>query len=375
MTTLRISERTSLDDVLNWRLLETGQIHIAKSADFEFGAQGVALSSLRSLLNRSAELEVLCDFPEPKTVDDCQRSVFGSAFGFSLARLAKNISFESFGKPASSNFKSLLAAYYRESRGCLGIGTHVSMVSADPSFPVPPILVPRSSLESAIPAPSNFGAVLTSLAKRIGLHGILQSRVESDVLTFIYEGFRNSVEHGIPEDPHMRARSTRGVLIEKLIMRADELEGRDLSSEVKDYLSRISELAKQKSVVVACISVSDQGDGIYATLPRADPNESDPERFARAFNQGESRKPLGVLHRGLGLPNIVGAAARLQSLIRIRSGEQGVSQDFSSYEGKYPALGFGDTGSRLHQIQLGTCVSVFLPLLQQNPDQPDLFKA
>jgi hypothetical protein len=125
---------------------------------------------------------------------------------------------------------------------------------------------------------------------------------------------------------------------------------------------------------VVCITVCDQGDGILGTLPAISSQESRDARFARAFREGESRKPLGMVSRGLGLPNLAEASFRLHALIRVWSDDQYLSQDFSLAEGKYPGLTFSATQRVVKNTQLGTCLSIFLPAPTEHPDQVQLFR-
>jgi len=210
----------------------------------------------------------------------------------------------------------------------------------------------------------------------MGFRHMLASTGESDVISFVYESLRNSWEHGISLDPPRRARSTRALIIEKIVLQKTDLASRQLSPELKDYLARIVEANHDDlGLGVICFSVADQGDGIQATLPaKTDyPNETRAERLARAFVPGESRKPAGVVKRGLGLANIISAAHSLQALLRISSGDLVASQDFSYGEDKYPQLKLDSIRQLPDMAPRGTCISIFIPEFAFDLDQHSLF--
>ncbi|MCT7307124.1 hypothetical protein [Ralstonia wenshanensis] len=211
----------------------------------------------------------------------------------------------------------------------------------------------------------------------MGFRRLLGSTAESSVVSFVYESLRNSWEHGISLDPHRGARSTRALIIEKIVLQqAEDLASRQISPELKDYLTRVAEANRgELGLGVICLSVADQGNGIQATLPISPDHagETDTERLARAFIPGESRKATGVVQRGLGLPNIVAAAHNLQALLRITSGNLVASQDFSHDDDKYPQLKLDSIRRLQDGASRGTCVSLYVPEFALSPDQRSLF--
>jgi hypothetical protein len=282
------------------------------------------------------------------------------------------------GKAASQAFKPLLSALYKKRGGVLGSGSSQSIVCADPVFSLPPVLAPLGSTSSPdfFPAPSAFTTVLNGVVRSMGFRRVLASNEESTVASFVYEALRNSWEHGLAIDSSRRSRSTRALIAEKLVLQAGDIANRNLSSELKEYLERISEANHgELGLGVLCLTVADQGDGIQSTLPPnpEEPAETPAQRLARAFLPGESRKPAGVVKRGLGLPSVVSAAHRLQALIRISSGNLAVHQDFSTGENKYPKLDFEATRQLPDDFVCGTCVSIFFPEFSFDVDQTSLF--
>ncbi|MCL9851522.1 hypothetical protein RSP673_016940 (plasmid) [Ralstonia solanacearum P673] len=374
MTSIRVQERTSIDDVLAWRVAECDTISVSRRGSFEPGAQGLALAALTAVRPGREAPWLDCDFEEPSTLDDLESTFFGSAVGFALPRLISGIQFQK--APASSGFKRLLGDLYKARRGILGSGRSKAIVCADPVFPFAPCLMSQGSPADPLPTPSAFSILLNSEVEKMGFRRLLGSTAESSVVSFVYESFRNSWEHGISLDPHRGARSTRALIIEKIVLQAADLASRQISPELKDYLTRIVAANQgELGLGVICLSVADQGDGIQATLPISPdhPGETDTERLARAFIPGESRKAAGVVQRGLGLPNIIAAAHSLQALLRVTSGDLVASQDFSYDDEKYPQLKLDSIRRLPDGAPRGTCVSLFVPEFALSPDQRSLF--
>ncbi|WP_454872518.1 hypothetical protein [Paraburkholderia xenovorans] len=374
MTSIRVQERTSIDEVLTWRIAQCDAITVSRRSGFEPGAQGLALAALASVRPGRDAPCLDCDFEEPETLDDLESTFFGSAVGFALPRLISDIQFQN--TPASPEFKRRLGELYKLRRGILGSGRSKAIICADPVFPVPPCLTPEGTQAVSFPTPSVFSSLLNAEVQSIGFRRALASTGESSVVSFVYESLRNSWEHGISLDVHRRARSTRALIIEKIVLQKSDLASRQISAELKDYLVRIVEANRDDlGLGVICLSIADQGDGIQATLPaKTDcPDETHAERLLRAFIPGESRKPAGVVQRGLGLPNIISAAHGLQALLRVASGDLVASQDFSFGEDKYPDLKLDSIRQLSDNALRGTCISLFIPEFAIDLDQRSLF--
>lgn len=359
-----------MEDVLAWNLQACEAIRISKRSSFEPGAQGLALASLAALDPRSQAPTLVCDFEEPLTGAAFEETLFASGFGTALSRLVPRIEF--LGSASSEGFKVLLAAAYKANEGIFGAGSSMSVVCPDHVFSLPPALTRLGDGTDDYPAPSAFQLLLTRLVQRMGFKRLLSSAEESSVVAFIYEALRNSQEHGITADPVRRRRSTRTLIVEKLVLQGD-LTQRQLSPQLKAYLERIVEFHRgDLGLGVVCITVADQGDGIQATLP-AKEGETPVQRLARAFEPGESRKPAGIVSRGLGLPSVIASAHRLQALVRITSGSLQVGQDFSLAVEKYPKLDFDSVVELSDGLRRGTSVSIFFPELGFDIDQAPLF--
>jgi hypothetical protein len=330
----------------------------------------LALAALASM-NLGAKAPTLaCDFEEPQSESTFDETLFASAFGTALSRLVQRIDFQ--GSTSSEGFKVLLASTYKAREGIFGSGNSVAVVCPDHVFSVPPALVRLSAGTDEYPPPSAFQLLLSRLVQHMGFKRLLGSSEEKSVIAFIYETLRNSLEHGITADPVRRRRSTRALIVEKLVLQGD-ISQRQISPDLKAYLERIVEYHRDDlGLGVVCLTVADQGDGIQTTLP-AKVDESPAQRLARAFEPGESRKPAGIVSRGLGLPSVVASAHKLQALVRITSGSLQVAQDFSLFYDKYPRLNFDSVRQLPEETRRGTSVSIFFPELGFNIDQRPLF--
>lgn len=359
-----------MEDVLSWDLPASDVIRVSKRSSFEPGAQGLALAALASLTPNLQGPSLLCEFEEPTTSAAFEETIFASGFGMALSRLAHSIEFQ--GGVSSNAFKVLLASVYKAKDGIFGAGSSMSVVCADHVFSLPPALVRLGESTDDYPPPSVFQLLLTRIVQQMGFRRLLGSVEEASVVSFIYEALRNSQEHGITLDPVRRRRSTRALIVEKLVLQRD-LAHRQFSPELRGYLERIVEYHRDDlGLGVVCLTVADQGDGIQATLPSRD-GETAVQRFARAFEPGESRKPAGMVSRGLGLPSVVASAHRLKALVRITSGSLQVGKDFSLAVEKYPKLDFDSVRQLPDSVSRGTSVSIFFPELGFDINQKPLF--
>jgi hypothetical protein len=372
MTTLRISERTTMDDVLGWKLADCEMIRITRTASFEPGAQGLALSALAGIKPRLDPPILSCEFDEPGTTVSIEDSPLATAFAFAAIRLVKRIEFNA--RPASANFKLKIGGLYKEMGGIFGSGRSKAVVCADPVFSIPPALARlNDSSEDPYPPPSAFLSLLGQVVHNMGFKRLLVSSEETGLINLVYESLRNSQEHGISSDVTRRSRSTRALIVEKLVLQGD-LSQRQLSPELLAYAERVVEMNRDElGLGIVCLTVADQGDGIQETLPPNNESETADARLARAFEPGESRKPAGIVRRGQGLPSVISSAHRLQALVRITSGCLQVGQDFSLSESKYPQLDFANVRHLNPDVSRGTTISIFFPEFAFDIDQKQLF--
>lgn len=369
---IRINEKTSVDDVLEWVLDQEVRFVISKASSFLPGTQGIAMSALKSAVTHRAKISVTCEFHEPISTDDAENSPLGTPFGFSLARLATSIDFLPRLTPISGQIKRNLGRLYVQQKGRLGIGKQSSLVAIDPRFPFPPALKEDVQAgDTDFPAPSRFQSVLADIAASLGFSRALTSSFESDLVAYIYELARNSWEHGIPVSSIPSA-STRAIILEKIVIQANDRFER-YPTFLQEYLQRIrTESGADLGIGVLCITVVDQGEGIQGTLPAVE-NESESDRLERAFGEGESRKAKGAISRGMGLSKALSAAFHLRAMLQVCSGGLLGIQDFSTGEYKYPGIALKVTRLPVH-LSFGTSISLFVPESSRSLDQPALFE-
>jgi hypothetical protein len=371
---IKLTSKISIDDIRDWSFNGTTIIEANKNSSFEIGALGPALSFISGFNRSTHKIIVECDHDEPTNTAELEQTIFNTAFGFSLSRIASSITFNNI--PASKEFKPLLGATYNIKHGVLGDGKSSSLVCIDPKYPTPPFLVDLYEIEahSDFPAPSAFATAVKRVTSDLGFTNLLRSNSETPIVSYIYELLRNTLEHGIQSDPLFR--STRALIFEKIILRGTDISSRRIPNEIKDFLSRRIAIANEsgdKGLGVLCITVADQGHGIQSTLPPERKEESSEEVFFRAFKEGESRKPKGLINRGLGLANVITATHQLSGLFYIQSGNLFCIQDFAEDTEKYPRINKENIKKFQSKGQFGTSVSIYIPEYSFDVDQRTLF--
>ena len=167
--------------------------------------------------------------------------------------------------------------------------------------------------------------------------------------------------------------STRGISLSKIAFSTAQLSSRKMSTELREYLLRIAEMAKKDTnLFVVCISVMDMGDGIQNTLPSIAADESYAMRLVRAFQVGESRKVPSIIERGRGLHKVVDAAFRLDAKLRIRSAGNVLWKDFSLGEDRYAGMDSALNITLPEYFSSGTSIDMYIPSLMENIDQRKL---
>ena len=128
MSDIFLTSKIGLNEIVAWRFDEETSFLITRAASFEPGVQGIALSLLRTVAQGATRIKLVCEFDEPLADDELSSSIFGTPFGFSLARLASYISFGRERSSASEGFKSRLGALYMRAAGAFGTGREQSLV-------------------------------------------------------------------------------------------------------------------------------------------------------------------------------------------------------------------------------------------------------
>jgi hypothetical protein len=372
---VKLSEQTTLDDVASWPAHADSRVTfvLVRSSKFEPGAEGLALSYLASIDVDRTEIHVKSEHALPVSANEFFGSMLSSTFGFALIRVAKTLVFADSERNQIDIFRQFAGKIYDERRGVLGLGDRVEIIAFDPRRPVPRALLARAQSvdQDGLPLPSAFQQDLVRILAGMGMPEIASPSTLPTVISFVYELFLNTVQHGLPSELKRASRSTRGIALSKIVFNASTVEDRNLSRPIKDYLLRISELTKRASGIhVVCISVIDMGDGIQNTLANsASALETSSERLSRAFGAGESRKGKSTIERGLGLHKVLAATMRLSGRLQVISAGVGLTKDFSLGEDKLPSMrGAVETSFHPH-FSHGTSVTLFVPDLPSNIDQ------
>jgi hypothetical protein len=372
---VKLADQATLEDVASWAPHNAARITFVlnRSSRFEPGAEGLALSYLASIEIEQTEVHVKAEHNFPNSANDLFATVLSSTFGFALLRLAKSLVFADSDSNQLQNFRQFAGRTYDDCRGVLGLGDRVEIIAFDPRRPVPRALLARAHTvdQDGLPLPSAFQQDLVRILAGMGMPEIASPSTLPTVISFVYELFLNTVQHGLPSDLKRLARSTRAIALSKIVFNAATVEERNLSRPIKDYLLRISELEKRATGIhVVCISVMDMGDGIQNTLPTVlIEDETGIQRLGRAFGAGESRKSKSTIERGLGLHKVLAATMRLHGRLQVISAGVGLTKDFSLGEDRLPSM-IGASETRYpSQFSHGTSVALFIPDLASNIDQ------
>lgn len=372
---IQISENCTVHEVRAWDMAAIRGFRLTRGSGFEPGAHGLALAKLASHLK--GELEVQCSFAEPETAEEFEATLLSGAFGISLIRHAKQVTFGLGHTPASEKLGGNLARFYRERGGLLGLGQNCSLICVDPGHSLPSKLRAYARHEDRdFPLDrSGFHQLLSSMAQLLGFQYFSSSSTVSDLTSFVFECFVNSQEHGqsILNTNSVERQGVRALMIDKVVIKSTTKHN-SLSEEMQNYIARCSEAAGGKlGLGLVCMTVADQGDGIQHTLPPDMPNETPIQRFARAFTADVTRKPKGEIKRGRGLSNALSAAHRMRARIEIHSSGVHFVQDFSLEDSKYPQLDVAAIVEAPSTKGCGTVVSIWVPEFESGLDQRELF--
>jgi hypothetical protein len=375
---IELNQRVAVEDVLAWPDPNGGPllISISRSAEFEAGAEGLALSFLSAALKTTSLIGVACQFEFPAQKTDFLGSVLSSTFGYALLRACSSAEFRDLpGKNSAVELRRFAGKVYDDQRGVVGYGDRAGIIAFDPKRPIPRVLQESSSIpENDIePLPSQFALGVSRVLSHMGLGGIASQSSFSPLMDYIFEAFVNTLQHGRPRNPSVAKHSTRGISITKIAFNVSRLESRRMSEDMREFLNRIAEMERtKKDLYLACISIMDMGEGIQNTLPPSSDEEEGGHRLLRAFNLKETRKPDGPVERGIGLQKVVDAAFHLGARLQVLSSGYRLVKDFSFGEDKLPGM----QGSRLVELPrhfaAGTCIDLLVPRLLSDIDQREL---
>ncbi len=362
---IKVPDWTSIEDACGWdcQAGDTVEFRIKRDSGVKLLATGAVIAAIHRLRAKALDITIYCDFLFPNEAIHAGSmhqwpSFFLTLAGVALLHSATNV-LDSGGRDFSSTaFDAMWRKILSRSGGVVGDGKNQALVSREFDSPIPEAV--RSSETNSLPSRREFEQVLGRLGKGLGAgERFFGSSTEAEISSFLFETFRNSIEHAIPDRDGIW-----GVLIEKVILQsAVDISRRGQIPEfVRDFIARRTHTNEE---IWICVTVADFGSGIQHTLP---PNhgEADWGRIMRAFERGVSRKPnSGSPNRGQGLANTIDAAARLGACIFVNSA--GTAALNEAHRSK-PVW---------RQIQIppglsGTSVSILWPVSGENPDQGTL---
>lgn len=358
----RISEWTSIEDVAAWdcQLGDEIEFRVKRESGFKLLATGAAISAVQRVRSKASNIVICCEFsfsftnlhaqPKQKWPD-----FFLSLSGVALLEAANRLVDASGVDFSATAFDAMWQEILLKSGGIIGDGKSQSLVSREFDSPIPEAV--RSSETNRLPSRREFEVVLGHLGQGLGAgRKFFGSLTEAAISNFLFEAFRNSIEHAIPS-----SEGIWGITIEKIIFQsADEISRR---SQIPDFAKSFVEWQfKKRKPLWICVTVADFGAGIQNTLPPL-PDESALTRLIRAFDRGVSRKSRsGSPNRGQGLPNILDAAARLGACIFVNSAGLAALNEVVSPEARWSQIVI-PAGLQ------GTSISVFWPVSTESPDQ------
>lgn len=376
MAEIEIKKWTTLADILSWDCGEGDQVSIRvfRDASFELFAEGALIAALQALRAKAASIKVSLNYDMAKVLaspsdDSLWPDVLNGLGGAALVHSADQITDPS-GEDLTERIKEISwIERIVKHDGVIGDGKKQSIICRNPGTPVPRCL--REGAEVTIPTRLKFERLLRKLGVGLGAANIrtenrfLDSATEDELSGFLFEAFRNAIEHRPDKCPP----GVWGVTIEKLAVgNESEIESRaQIPKILHSHLKTAwSEGRRSKSMFVLCVTVCDYGPGIQNTLPPLE-GESQKNRLLRAFRRGVSRKPKsGSPDWGQGLPNILDTAKALKALLFVRSAGEVALADGGSTDPSWTSL--SGPGMSADHIA-GTSLTVTWAVTNENPDQ------
>jgi len=387
---LKLRKNMTLADLTAWIGADEMLFAVAREASFAFLVEPLAIARLYQLHREGSRIDadILYELPDFAVVDKpvtpltaegsgtptSKLGIINTLFGLGLLDTAATILA---GSPRTEISDQLRAAVWKllsSSRGLIGSGDYVAIVSRDPDMPLPPVL--RETLRTAGTREFPYRLTFTNLLKTIGREmgiasDLATSPLENALVTFLYEVAKNAHDHARTTSDGLALSGTRGVIVQNLRgLSLDELQSRPaFPDQLRAYLSRAWSPSSAPGVLIA-ITVVDTGPGIHRRLePKA--GESDWDRLGRAFLPGESSKPQGVVGRGQGLHLVLDGFAsceKLRAFLFVRSANLLAYRDFTDQNFSATHL------DKPHALQpwdqeisggTGTALTVVWPILRQ----------
>lgn len=376
MPELILKKWTKRADILLWGCGQGEQVSIRlfRDASFELYAEATFIAVLQALRMRAGSIQVYLNFDinaalEAPGIDSRWPDFLNGLAGAALVQSADRIIAPS-GEDITHRLLDIAWGERIVKRdGVIGDGKKQSIVCRNPGTPVPRCL--RDGIKVTIPTRLKFERLLRKLGKELGAgtmfsaNRFLDTFTEDELSGFLFEAFRNAIEHR----PENCLPGVWGVTIEKLVFSSDsEIKSRGQVPQILQSYLECSWKGRRRStgMFMLCVTVCDYGPGIQNTLPPLE-GESDWDRLLRAFRRGVSRKAKsGSPDWGQGLPNILDTAKALKALLFVRSAGEAAVADGGSSDPKWTKLsGPGVTATHV----AGTSLSVTWVLSNENPDQ------
>ena len=358
----RIQEWASSEDVARWDCQPGDEVEfqITRESGFRLLTTGIAISAVRRVRSKASAVIIRCEFPFPRGEIHTMSmkewpDFFLTLIGVALLEAADTVVDANSRDLSANAFDCMWRQILLKTGGIVGDGKSQNLISREFDSPIPELV--RSSETNKLPSRREFESALGNIGEGLGAgKRFFGSLTEAAISGFLFEAFRNSIEHAIPE-----YQGIWGVSVEKLVLQSfDNLSQRN---QIPAFLrSFIEPRFQRRNSLWLCATVADYGQGIQNTLlPSGD--ESEWSRLMRAFERGTSRKPRsGSPNRGQGLANILDAAARLQACIFVNSAGQAAFNETKEGQSVWSRIEI-PTGLQ------GTAISVFWPVSNENPDQ------
>lgn len=358
----RIPEWASIEDVAKWDCHSGDEVEfrIKRESGFKLLTTGAAISAVRRVRSKASNITIRCEFSFPAGEIHALAmqqwpDFFLTLGGVALLDAANHVVDAAGTDLSATAFDAMWLQILLKSGGVVGDGKSQSLVSREFDSPIPEAV--RSSETNRLPSRREFELVLGKIGEGLGAgKRFFGSMTEAAISGFLFEAFRNSIEHAIPD-----SKGIWGVSVEKIVLQqSDDLLRR---SQIPDFVRNfVARRFQKRGSLWICVTVADYGTGIQNTLPPL-PEESDWVRLIRAFERGTSRKPKsGSPNRGQGLPNILDAAARLGACIFVNSAGLAALNEVDSPQSAWSQVVI-PAGLR------GTSMSVFWPVSNESPDQ------
>ena len=377
MKEIVINQWTGLEDIIGWDYMETDEVRVTvkRDASFKLMAEGTFVAAVQAIKMRSRKLSIhfLLDLKNAiasPSDDSLWPDFLNSLGGLALIQIADKITDSSNRDITSDLVTAIWENRVIPARGMIGDGKKRSIVCRFPGNPVPRCL--RQSSEVKVPQRLQFEELLRKLGKDLGATGMkstdsfLDSLTEDELSGFLFESFRNVMEHNV--DVPL---GVWGVTVEKVVIteREDIRSRGQIPPLVYDYLDReIATRSGKKRGFLLSVTIADYGPGIQHTLPiLPDADESGWERMKRAFEKGVSRKPKsGSPDWGQGLPNILDTVKQLKAILFVRSAEEAAIIDGGLDNREWIRVSERGAASA---IVAGTSLSAIWIVRDDNPDQ------